>query len=314
MMLIINLIIKKGRQEHDRRRPGSYYNIIHYNIIHYNIIYNIRIRIIYQSSSSHSDTNIYAITLLNTDESKKRLKQINYKHKVVEAYHHTSDEPHANIVTKGRARQRATFYSHMKVWQKIASEQRSAVVCEDDAVLLEGRSFNTSSLQQDGITLLGGCIRTPGAWVREKSEFVENLKFLEIVKNFKSGTNIITNEFRWTNCLAYYIPWNLAEELIQTVSDCLGKVRPVDIWLGKQPQMKHLYYPNVFIDMDNATTQVKSPKGHQKADFYICEFAMKKNIRLTTLTTRGSNTPEEVFIIKNDITHDIMYDNVDYNK
>lgn len=199
----------------------------------------------------------------------------------------------------------------MGVWQKIASEQRDAVVCEDDAVLREGRIFNTSSLPQDGITLLGGCIRTPGAWARERSEFVENLKFLEIVKSFKPGINNITDEFRWTNCLAYFIPWNLAKELIQTVSDCHGKVRPVDIWLGQQPQMKYLYYPNVFIDMDNATTQVNIPKGHQKADFYICEYmrkaAMKKNIRLTT---RGSNTPEQVFIINNNITHDILYDNV----
>ena len=126
--------------------------------------------------------NIYVITLLNTEESTKRLKQINYEHKVFEAYHDTSDEPHANIVMKGRAqehtgtapRQRATFYSHVKVWQKIASEHRGAVVCEDDAVLLEGRSFNTSSLQQDAITILGGCIRTPGAWARERPEFVDN--------------------------------------------------------------------------------------------------------------------------------------------
>ena len=51
MMLIISLIIRKGRREHgrrqeqgqghDRRRAGSYYNIIHYNIIHYNIIHYI---------------------------------------------------------------------------------------------------------------------------------------------------------------------------------------------------------------------------------------------------------------------------------
>ena len=43
--------------------------------------------------------------------------------------------------------------------------------------------------------------------------------------------------------------------------------------------------------MDNATTQVNSPKGHQKADFYICEYmrkaAMKQGINLSS---RGSRT------------------------
>ena len=243
------------------------------------------------------DVTIYVISL-DTVEGNKRKNQLNFPHVKFKGYDHESTEPDI-IKMKGRGqevtttapRQRATFYSHMKVWQKIASEQRSAVVCEDDAIMLEGRSFNTSSLQQDGITLLGGCIRTPGAWAREKSEFAENLKFLEIVKNFKSGTNIITNEFRWTNCLGYYIPLNLAKEFIQTASDCLGKVRPVDIWLGQQSQMKYIYYPNVSVDMDNATTQVNSPKGHQKADFYICEFmrkaAMKQGINLSS---RGLRT------------------------
>ena len=46
--------------------------------------------------------------------------------------------------------------------------------------------------------------------------------------------------------------------------------------------------------MDNAKTQVNSPKGHQKADFYICEFmrneAKKQGIKLPT---RGSRTLEQ---------------------
>mgnify|MGYP002804736748 CR=1 FL=1 len=67
--------------------------------------------------------------------------------------------------------------------------------------------------------------------------------------------------------------------------------RPVDIWLGKNIWMKYIHYPNIFIDMDDSVTQVNSPKGHQKADFYICEYmrraAAEQSIRLSK---RGSSS------------------------
>jgi len=242
------------------------------------------------------NVTIYVISL-DSSEGNKRKAQLNYEHTIFEAYHHTSPEPDI-IQVQGRAqehtgtapRQRACFFSHFKLWQKIADDNLNTIICEDDALLV--RDIDLSTFSDECITLLGGCIRTPGAWGREKSEFVENLEFLNIVKNFKPGLNIIDyDEYKWTNCLAYYLPANIARKLVSKVEAAHHKVRPVDIWLGQTGFVQQLFFPNIFIDMDDSVTQVNSPKGHQKADFYICEFmrkeAMKQGIRLSM---RGSSS------------------------
>ena len=255
------------------------------------------------TSSTIEETKHFVISL-ESPEGAKRKAQLNFMHSIFMAYPHTSSEPKDfGIYMLGRAkehtelapRQRATFFSHYKLWETISKNQADAVICEDDAILVESRSIDISTLPRDGITLLGGCIRTPGAWSREKAEFVNNLKFLDIVKNFKPGINIIDyDKFRWTNCLAYFLPWNMARHLVEDVRRILdeGKgFRPVDIWLGKNIWMKYIHYPNIFIDMDDSVTQVNSPKGHQKADFYICEYmrraAAEQSIRLSK---RGSSS------------------------
>jgi GR25 family glycosyltransferase involved in LPS biosynthesis len=243
-----------------------------------------------------ANATIYVISL-DSSEGNKRKAQLNYEHAIFEAYPHTSPEPDI-IQVLGRAqehtgtapRQRACFFSHFKLWQKIAEGNLNTIICEDDALLV--RDIDLTTFSDDCITLLGGCIRTPGAWCREKSEFVENLKFLNIVKNFKPGLNIIDyDEYKWTNCLAYYLPANIARKLVSKVMADHHKVRPVDIWLGQTGFVQQLFFPNIFIDMDDSVTQVNSPKGHQKADFYICEFmrkeAMKQDIRLSM---RGSSS------------------------
>ena len=245
-----------------------------------------------------ADVTIYVISP-DADEGNKRKNQLNYKHTIFEAYNHTLDEPMI-IDMKGRAqehtgtkpRQRATFFSHYKLWQKIADDgpNGGSIICEDDAIL--ARNIGHKTLSNDCITLLGGCIRSPGAWARQKSEFVDNMEFINIVKNFEPGINIIGyKKFRWTNCLAYYLPVDIAKRLVAAVENTQYKVKAVDIWLGESGFVKNLYYPNPFINMDNAETQVNSPKGHQKADFYICEFkrkwATKQGINLSS---RGSRT------------------------
>ena len=56
----------------------------------------------------------------------------------------------------------ATFVAHLRLWQAIAeSDCAGAVVLEDDAKLL--RPLPNISLPTDGITLLGGVLRYPGA-------------------------------------------------------------------------------------------------------------------------------------------------------
>jgi len=241
---------------------------------------------------------IIVISLLNTSEGKSRRSKLNMKHELFTAFHWEDSEPHTFIEVAGRAqeitgtkpRQRATFYSHYMLWKQVAEGSINTIIAEDDAILV--RDIDLTILSDDCITLLGGCIRTPGTWNREMAEFVETMKFLDIVKHFKPGLNNIDyDNFRWTNCLAYYLPVNIARKLVDKVVADKHKVRPVDIWLGQTGFVQQLFFPNMFIDMDEAVTQVNSPKGHQKADFYICEFmrkwAMKQGINLSA---RGSNT------------------------
>ena len=135
----------------------------------------------------------------------------------------------------------------------------------------------------------------------QASKFVDINKesnILTIVTNLEQGYNDIDyKNFRWTNCLAYYLPVEVAKILVKKVeatrtSSGKFRVKPVDIWLGESGWVKQLIYPNPFMDMDDSKTQANSPKGHQKADHYICEY-MRKSLSMKqgiNLSARGDST------------------------
>ena len=249
---------------------------------------------------------IIVISLLNTSEGKSRRSKLNMKHELFTAFHWEDSEPHERLEMLGRAqestgtapRQRAIFYSHYSCWKQVAEGNINTIIAEDDALLMRALPEQWPS---DSIVLLGGAIRTPGAWVREEKEFVDIGKesnILTIVTNLKQGYNDIDyKNFRWTNCLAYYLPVEVAKSLVKKVeatrsSSGKFRVKPVDIWLGESDWVKQLIYPNPFMDMDDSKTQANSPKGHQKADHYICEY-MRKSLSMKqgiNLSARGSNT------------------------
>ena len=249
---------------------------------------------------------IIVISLLNTSEGKSRRSKLNMKHELFTAFHWEDSEPHTSIEVTGRAqestgtapRQRAIFYSHYSCWKQVAEGNINTIIAEDDALLMRALPEQWPS---DSIVLLGGAIRTPGAWVHEEKEFVDIGKesnILTIVTNLKQGYNDIDyKNFRWTNCLAYYLPVEVAKSLVKKVeatrtSSGKFRVKPVDIWLGESGWVKQLIYPNPFMDMDDSKTQANSPKGHQKADHYICEY-MRKSLSMKqgiNLSARGVST------------------------
>jgi GR25 family glycosyltransferase involved in LPS biosynthesis len=262
------------------------------------------------SSSLEATTSPILVISLNNEEGQKRKAQLNYEHTIFEAYDHLSNEPNNYLKMTGRGqettgtapRQRAAFFSHYKCWQKVAEGNINTIIAEDDAILVRNRRFDSTTFPDDSITLLGGCVRTPGAWAREKAEFIENIteqsNVLKVVMSFKEGLNDIDykKKCRWTNCLAYYLPVSVAKILVEKVQakqDSEGKfqVKAVDIWLGESGCVKQLFYPNPFMDMLDSVTQVNAPKGHQKADHYINEMMRKallnKNIHLNV---RGAST------------------------
>ena len=262
------------------------------------------------SSNVEATTSPILVISLNNEEGQKRKAQLNYEHTIFEAYDHLSNEPNNYLKMTGRGqettgtapRQRAAFFSHYKCWQKVAEGNINTIIAEDDALLVRNRRFDSTTFPDDTITLLGGCIRTPGAWAREKAEFIENIteqsNVLKVVMSFKEGLNDIDykKKCRWTNCLAYYLPVSVAKILVEKVQakqDSEGKfqVKAVDVWLGESGCVKQLFYPNPFMDMLDSVTQVNAPKGHQKADHYINEMMRKallnKNI---LLNVRGAPT------------------------
>jgi hypothetical protein len=122
----------------------------------------------------------------------KRRSQSNFKHEIFPAYSDKDPEPRDIVIMQGRAeehtgtlpKQWAVFYSRYRCWQKLVVDRIEATTCEDDALAKDSATINTSDFPKDGITLLGGAVRTPGAWSREMPEFVKHLKFLEVVKSF----------------------------------------------------------------------------------------------------------------------------------
>ena len=124
--------------------------------------------------STIEETKHFVISL-DSPEGAKRKAQLNFMHSIFIACPHTSSEPKDfGIHMLGRAkehtelapRQRATFFSHYKLWVTISKNQADAVNCEGDAILVESRSIDISTLTQVGITLLGRPTLTPVAWNR----------------------------------------------------------------------------------------------------------------------------------------------------
>eukprot|EP00971_Amphidinium_carterae_P082330 1627806-Amphidinium_carterae.1 len=183
-----------------------------------------------------------------------------------------------------------SFYAHYSVWVKLAMENANdTIVCEDDAFL--ARPFIAKNFPSGKITLLGGTIRTPGAWGREQQEWYKNGKFMEAISEFKLGVNhfVFAKDFKYTMCLAYVIPQGMAKELVEMVRTC-SKIGATDVWLGKKFPDMALHFPNVFVDMDASTSQLNSPKNDLLSDFY-CSKAMVKEITKLgyTFPPRGSS-------------------------
>jgi hypothetical protein len=213
----------------------------------------------------------HLVVSLASNEGFGRRQRLNFLHEIVEA------QPAPMWLTlQGRYKKhldaiRSGCYSHYLAWQELVRLGKSGVVLEDDAQRVRSDiSYTSDMFPMDGFTLLGGAIRTPGAWARESSEFVENCKVMDILTSLRPGVNPVQG-FRWTNSIAYFLPLNVAKQLIALV-DANPKMRIIDIWLSLQKVPQYLMYPNVFIDSDSAVSQLGSEVSHSKIDLYICAY------------------------------------------
>ena len=216
----------------------------------------------------------HLVVSLASNEGFGRRQRLTFPHEIIEA------QPAPIWLTLlGRYKKhldaiRSGCYSHYLAWQELVRLGVSGVVLEDDAQRVRPDiTYSEDMFPMDGFTLLGGAIRTSGAWARESSEFVESGTIMDVLASLRPGVNPVQG-FRWTNSIAYFLPLNVAKQLIALV-DAKPKMRIIDIWLNSQKVPQYLMYPNVFIDSDSAVSQLGSEVSHSKIDLYICAYMRK---------------------------------------
>ena len=220
---------------------------------------------------------------MNTPEGEQRRAQLSYTYTLIEGK--TGEECPPWISSRMAGRHKGctklavcgNFFSHWIAWGQCGA--KGCIILEDDAQEIRTPNFDWAQLPQDSVTLLGGTVRTAGAWSREYEEFGANGEFLRVIGGFKAGVNPITSEFRFTMILAYYIPPNLGPKLAQAAKTS-KTLRPTDVWLGKlqidgKKAVGHLVFPNLYQDLSKSTSQINSPSQHLKSDLYCCQMMRK---------------------------------------
>lgn len=213
----------------------------------------------------------HLVISLNSDEGMMRRSALNFEHEIIEAIPAPS-----SFILQGRYKQHkdailSGCYSHYRCWQELVRRGRSGVVLEDDAERVRHDiEYHVDTFPDDGFTLLGGAIRTPGAWEREQQEFVDTSQIMQIILGFSPGVNPV-RDFRWTNSIAYFMPLKIAKKLIGIV-DANPSFRIIDIWLSNLQVPQYLMWPNLFIDSERAISQLGSKDDHAHSDLYVCRF------------------------------------------
>ena len=155
------------------------------------------------------------------------------------------------------------FASHLAAWRQAGSQ--SIVVLESDAGLL--RPDILESFLKTRCTFpvwLGGVLRTPGTWDKEKTEWVTELQVERKLCSYKEGVNQIEGH-KFTNSVAYYLPSGYAKRLVEEVENRCP-LKTVDVWLTSH--IRHLLWPNPIVTKPGQT-QCGSPLADSEADLYM---------------------------------------------
>jgi hypothetical protein len=147
-------------------------------------------------------------------------------------------------------------WSHICALQKIADEDlRDVIILEDDAKLV-GPLPPLSLLPQDAIVHLGGALRTPGTWARQRQEFPPERE-AEIWHGLREGLNPLEG-FSIVGAEAYYVPNAKVATRILCVADA-PDVRMLhwDLFMRSRNLAPLLWFPNSFSASDEGHSQVE---------------------------------------------------------
>lgn len=257
---------------------------------------------------------IYVISLPDSEEAKKRRKQLNFPHIIVDGIR-GPDVPQwirdrFNTRCKGFKQEASmgAWAAHYSVWELIYDKgNNGGVVAEDDARLARDLP-DVRDLPRNSITILGGTLRTDGTFDDEEKEYVKTGAFLRKLAGFRMGVNPLGTH-KLTMALAYYIPPGMASTLIANSNitprehksgDKKGKIikdlKVIDVWLSTVSGLvETFWFPNCFIDQEDSKTQCGFPVNHMKADFYMCNFMRKAAIEMgVKIPDRGASVQELV--------------------
>ena len=164
------------------------------------------------------------------------------------------------------------LYSHMMAWEKIASDNIASIILEDDAIMCRAVNYEVV-LKSQSLVLLGGVVRTPGAWAREQSEYVETEAYLHRVQNFQVGLKSLdTNKF--TGSIAYWMPVGVAKALVAHVQK-VAHYRVADIFLRSSVDDILLHFPNAYKELPGCKSQCNSPPKDLGGDLFMSRHFQK---------------------------------------
>jgi len=165
------------------------------------------------------------------------------------------------------------LWSHMRLWLEIGESGVGCLILEDDAMKV--RSMTEQEVQemvsQEAVMLLGGAIRTKGAWDAEREDYIESLNYQENAKSWKLGVNML-NGHKITGTLAYYMPAIQARVMTAYISICLDsgkKLKVADVFLNSSPCVVKFRFPNVYAEGPGCSSQCGSPYKDLGADCYL---------------------------------------------
>ena len=219
------------------------------------------------SSGSGSQPVPHFVISLDTEEGSRRRAGLNFHHTIMPGYTADAVPEWLDVKLQGRYTTNrgavlGCLYAHFRVWEQAGAD--AVVVLEDDARKIPGRECDLLDLPTDGITMLGGVIRSPTTWDNEKA-WLESGQFLQHFVKLTPGINRV--QTKMTGTLSYYLPPGYAAKLVQKLQAGHGKA--VDIWLIETQLVKYFWFPNVYMDATDAVSQTGSPSASLVSDFYM---------------------------------------------
>ena len=120
-------------------------------------------------STSQTTSMPHLVISLASPEGMFRRSILNFEHDIAEAVDAPSSFTLLGRYSKNKDGILSGCYSHYCAWQELIRRGLSGVILEDDAQRVRHHiEHNLNSFPSDGFTILGGSIRTGGAWAREK--------------------------------------------------------------------------------------------------------------------------------------------------